>query len=264
MGETCVICGAAATSKLKKTGAFVCNQKKCAVNANLQSIDSTMMQHSQSSKKNGIAELKRRLFEEMEDDILSATKSLKNPYKLNWKYGLTKQRVEEMAAFTNAKLTENGAVAADETRLTIDRNPGGFAIFQNAKGRDGKGRYDKWTITDQPILHNKPAPHADFFWMTATMFFPADLRNVPFHEISESIIVNVREHKVSAGCHFRGAGVATLSIVKQFLDRDLTFNQAKDTYDRRIKQLAAEQPDFEKGGPTPLTDIYEAYVLGTL
>ena len=127
-------------------------------------------------------------------------------------------------------------------------------------------------IEEEAFLHSKPAWHADFFTMHARVkMTPEKQGHLP--EISPSISYYAPASDCGAGCHNRGAGVGSLSIVKQYAQDDLSLQQAIDEYDRRIATLAVENAEFDavyisEGivaamQVTPLTDAYERYVVGT-
>ena len=93
----------------------------------------------------------------------------------------------------------------------------------------------------------------------------------PLVEISDSIVYYPLANDCGAGCHFRGAGVATLSIVKQYATGKLTLEQAIDAYAKRIARLSVENEAFDQAfvaggieatrGTTLRTDLYEQYVV---
>lgn len=184
-----------------------------------------------------------------------STKDLEDVYSfnLNWpKNPLGVQRAIESAEYL-------------ETRFEYSEYPGivradgeGAVIWRLVPGVGGV--YKEWLINENFVLHTKPAPHIDFFYITAYIYVPPEKR-CNLTKISDSIILDERYDTVSAGCHFRGAAVATLSIVKEYAQDRLTLQRAMDEYDRRIKELAEEDKEAEETGETPLTDIYEEYIL---
>lgn len=142
----------------------------------------------------------------------------------------------------------------------VDTTKGGVAIYRNVPGRNG-GKWYRWRIEDNWFLHEKPATHADFFFLEQPIYVPAE-KVLNLSKISDSISYYPLGNIASAGCHFRGAAVATLSIIKEYAQGYLTLEQAMDTYDRRISELAKEfMVARGKPGTTPITDIYEEYIL---
>lgn len=202
--------------------------------------------------KDTLQKVKEHKLTETENNTLNHVNSM----GLAWKNPLAINRVYEMLEFQKG-----------DDRLTADPTEGGFVIFRRPIGRnrDKTGRhvhYREWRIDDKAVYHDKPVEHLDFFWMTAELRVPGSKKGFLLHQISESIVVNYREDLISAGCHFRGAGVATLSIVKQFLKDEISFEEAKDLYDSRIEDVTREQDEWENtGAVTMLTNLYENYVL---
>ena len=120
-------------------------------------------------------------------------------------------------------------------------------------------RWLRWEIRDWWYYHNKPADHADFFFGWIHMNIP-EYKLKHLREISSSIVYYPLGRECGAGCHVRSASVATLSIVKQYVDDEITLAEAIDNYDKVVGRLVTEEV---KNGllNTPLADAYELYLL---
>ncbi len=145
--------------------------------------------------------------------------------------------------------------------------------------------YWKLEINENAFLHSKPQDHADFFFVYIRhQVEPEKVKNL--HKISDSITYYPLGKIIGAGCHFRGAGVAALSLVKEYSEGVISIEQAIDSYDRRIMELEKENEKFDeifqkytvdlKGNiksqidknqvrllldrSTPITNIYESYI----
>ncbi len=130
--------------------------------------------------------------------------------------------------------------------------------------------YIRWVINEEAFLHSKPTLHADFFFLHAQIEVPAE-KIVHLKAIADSITYYSLGKDCGAGCHFRGAGVATLSIVKEYAEGKLTLHQAVEEYSHRIANLAVENTAFDRAfvadgiegtrGTTPRTDVLERYII---
>lgn len=92
------------------------------------------------------------------------------------------------------------------------------------KGNDVPAPFRRILIKDDATLvHKFPKPHLDFWYFTIQV--GDHLRDALYQAaprllaISKSIRVNPERGTVTAGCHFSGAGVATLFVVLTILNR---------------------------------------------
>lgn len=200
-------------------------------------------------------------------------KNYTNLYDLDWPASpLAVQRAYELTIYLEARYG---------TRTPVNVNPDpdyGFVQWPQPPAAHGR-RYHEWRINARGPLHDKPsdALHVDFFDLTIRAR-PKDAKKwLKAPRISDSIRVHRLQGTVTAGCHFRGAGVAALSLVVEYFHGQLTLREAADRYDSRVKLLAREQADVDKAfrerapsavwhpdtgkSLTPLTDAYEAYML---
>ena len=146
--------------------------------------------------------------------------------------------------------------------VALDRAPGGTAYYRNVPSKTEGLVWPAWEIRDEYVLHMKPKPHIDVLYGTAILEIPVE--KVPYlTKISESIIYEPLTKRVKAGCDGRFAAIATLSIVREYAEGEISLEQAIDEYDRRIILLKEEE--VKSGGSwqgsTPLADAYEKYIL---
>jgi len=136
---------------------------------------------------------------------------------------------------------------------------GNLFIMHNVWTKSG-GRYLRWEFRRAAVLHHDPAPHADFFFVYQHMMIPP-ARLTEVLAISGSITYYKLGMEAGAGCHFRGAGVATLSLAKEVADGMTSAADAKAAYGQRIRMLHKEEMNAMIGGTegTPLIDAYEQY-----
>lgn len=174
-----------------------------------------------------------------------------NQYKAleGWNNQLAVVRINEAVKYFRKKF---GA----DMEPDIGRN---ITYFWDVPGHKGKQTYLRWEIRNWWYYHDKPGDHADFFFLWVKMKIPeAKLKNL--YKISNSIVVYAVGHEVGAGCHVRAAGVATLSIVKQYVNNEITLPEAIDMYNRLVAKLVGEE--MQNGiMNTPLADVYEKYLL---
>lgn len=135
--------------------------------------------------------------------------------------------------------------------------------------------YVRLVIYDRMDLkHDNPVPHLDFMFNTAIIRGLNHVRARHLRDISKSITYYELAAEATAGCHFRGASAATLSIIQEYAnyrgsDADALV-WAQQEYGRRIGELAKERATFDRmihrTGPgtyrkhlhhMPKTDQYE-------
>ena len=157
-------------------------------------------------------------------------RQLDNKLNLEWSNKLAGHRANEIVSIWGYQPT------------AIGTGKDGLAIWQNIPG------YDEIKIDGnvaRATVHEDPAQHADFFYASVKIQLPADLRDT-VRDISQSITYNELRGTVTAGCHFLGAALATLSLVKQYATREITLARAQHEYGRLIKKTAGELAAAEK------------------
>jgi hypothetical protein len=121
---------------------------------------------------------------------------------------------------------------------SLDKREGGHATWTNFEN------WEEIVIKDKPRLHFDPIPHVDVMYGTAKIFVPADKRDgVRF--ISQTAIYDELNGTLTAGCHFIGAVIATLALVKLYAEGHYTKKRSQSEYGRTIKRIAKELADFE-------------------
>lgn len=133
-------------------------------------------------------------------------------------------------------------------------------FWQVPSALDKDKRWMRWEIRDWAYPHNKPGGHLDYFFLTIRMNIP-ESKLVNLHKISGSIVYYGVGKEISAGCHVKAAGIATLAIVRAYASDEITLPEAIDMYDKLVEQLVMEEVGNGMGN-TPIADQYEAYVLG--
>ena len=177
-------------------------------------------------------------------------KQVKNILKLNWNTPIAIQRANEL-------------VLMGYQPNSVDKNENGHAIWTDITG------WTRIVIYDKPRLHFDPKPHADVMYSTAKVRVPADKRS-GIRFISQTAIYDELNEELTAGCHFMGASIATLGLVKRYAEGDITKERAQSEYGRTIARLAMELEIAEEKGihvkeiPYELeeTGIWERYVTG--
>ena len=209
----------------------------------------------------------------------------------NWRNRLAVFRIYEMAALLgrlpdmHTNQLPIAIVSRGQGRISDEvYGPGNMAVWTTpVQTHPGENTYHRWEINDEAFLHTKPAPHADFFFAYVQHpMHPAE-KTGELWRISGSITRYPLGRVTGAGCHFRGAAVATLSLVRQYALGELSLEQAADEYDRRIAALSAENEAFDREflaimgeegrvpnerhrdrllRTTPLTNAYERFATG--
>jgi hypothetical protein len=142
---------------------------------------------------------------------------------------------------------------------SIDPTPGGHVIWRNVPTSNGHSWYES-RITDGFYLHTKPGDHGDFYFFTTIMSLKA--HKIPeLSKISGSITYYSVGKELTTGCHFEGAAVGTMTIVKMFNDDEINLHEAQRLYDVYIKKLTAELPADLNGDPTPWKDAMIDYIF---
>ena len=174
----------------------------------------------------------------------------KHPELESWNNKLAVVRIAEIESYLDKKLGQ-------PQKADIGRR---VAYFWDVPGVKGTTKtYLRWELRDWWYYHNKPGDHADFFFGWISLNVPEHkLKNL--RKISSSIIYYPLGFELGAGCHVRAASIATLSLVKMYVDDKITLNEAIDQYDKVVGRLVGEEM---KNGMmnTPLADAYERYLL---
>jgi len=173
-----------------------------------------------------------------------------------WNNQLAIQRVEEM--------TEEIGIKYQYAHS--DKSPDGFVIWIYPLLKNGM-QYKQIKINDTAILHLSPDPHYDFFDVTVEMVVPTPEKAGEIMSISTSISIHRGRNEVSAGCHFLGAGIYTLYLVKLVNEGKISAETARGMYGHELEELVKEQSLVDNrrdGDPIerPLSDMYHQYVLG--
>ena len=156
-------------------------------------------------------------------------------------------------------------IGASEEQYTPDIGRR-IVYFWNPPGISGGHNYLRWELRDWFFYHDKPADHGDFFFGWIRMNIPGEKVKL-LRDISSSIVYYPLGRELGAGCHVRGALVATLSIVKMYVTDHITFSEAQNMYDRLVARLVTEEVqnglhvNSDGTTSTPLTDAYEKYLL---
>ena len=141
----------------------------------------------------------------------------------------------------------------------IVKKQGGMVIWYNIPSMLNPSlMWDKWVIEDQIVIHMLPKPHLDFFYLSAKFDIPQE-RSQHANEISSSISYDYGKRLATAGCHFKGASVAALYILKEYGLGNCTLDYAKQLYPVLIMEIKGELvlPYEEQ----ELTNKLEYYIL---
>lgn len=92
----------------------------------------------------------------------------------------------------------------------------------------------------QAVVHDDPALHADFFFLTVALPVPADRRQA-VAGISASLVQWPQGAEVAAGCHFLGAALVTLWLAARVATGQLGGAEARSLYGPSIMRAADEQ-----------------------
>lgn len=134
----------------------------------------------------------------------------------------------------------------------------GTAVWDNIQG------FDTVTVKDESVLHTFPAPHRDYVYSTVTFNVPPEYVT-PLKEVSESIMFDELNEKVTARCHNLAANATTIQFVKDVVDGNVA--PTKNNYKMRIE---AKYPTInyddrlnEKGEPVEFDDETGEVVVET-
>ena len=158
----------------------------------------------------------------------------------------------------------------------IDFKKGGLAIWNKSANSKVSERHNYFRVEIRDFIyqHTKPIRHPDFLFVTIK--YKMDPKKIKhLEDISKSILYYDLGEELTAACHFIEASIATLSIVKQYNENEISLKQARQEYDIRISELLKEYNNYEKykkendnlsiisikNKDTPLRDIYESYIF---
>lgn len=179
-----------------------------------------------------------------------------NDWNLEWRNPLAIQRVYETTMLLGR--------APD----MLSRKAGQSAVWFNPESKVEEGSYYKFEIYDVAYVHNQPATHTDFFFVTMRMQLkPKTIESL--NKISGSISYYAVGNLLTATCHFIGASIASFAIVKQVDNCEINVSQARQLYGIYIKELHQEFIASEKCGDlknfeTPMRNALESYIMADL
>lgn len=111
---------------------------------------------------------------------------------------------------------------------TIDRNPGGGALwFKKSMTSRGKP-WEMVMMLDEAVPHDKPAPHADFLYSWLRINIPNDETLQEILKLSKSISYDPLKKLLQVRCHFMGANLATALLSIRMAQKKLTLKQIQD------------------------------------
>jgi len=176
-----------------------------------------------------------------------------NVWELQWNNPLAIQRVYQVSKLLG------------KCPDIVGRKPGQSAIWYNPVSKVGTGQYHKFEIQDQAYQHTKPMRHADFLFVWLRMKMKPE-KAADINKITSSAFYYEPGQLVCTACHFIGASIATMSILKEYNDCKISLSEARHEYDIRIGELLKEFLESEKtediqNFSTPLRDIYETYIM---
>lgn len=186
-----------------------------------------------------------KLYYDKTTNVPAGTEVYDNMLGLKWDNSLAIQRVYEISAL----LGRNPDV--------VGKEKGQSAIWYNPKTKIGQGHYHRFEIHDQAYQRSKPSGHADFLFVWLRMKLKPE-KAADISKITRSVFYYEPAQLVCATCHFIEATIATFSVLKDYNNCKVSLEEAQHTFGVRVKELADE---YKKGGPTPLRDILERYIV---
>ena len=161
--------------------------------------------------------------------LTKPTKEVNNYLNLRWKNRLAIQRVYEIIDVVRKEPD------------ALDASVNGCAIWKNVKGWYSAGvRWKKFEVRDvSTFIHERPAPHADFWFMTIEMDI-SDATLCKALSVSESFTYYKVGHEFSAGCHFYGASIVSVYCALMVAHGKMTVRTAQSKYAELIMASAGE------------------------
>jgi hypothetical protein len=124
----------------------------------------------------------------------------------------------------------------------IDKNPGGVAVWKRETLKKRGAPWFRIEIRDQQIPHMKPAPHWDFLYLWYPLHVPED-KLMQVLGISKSITYDPLMQMIRARCHFMGANIATLWLVKKVVRGEM--KGTPDEYKAAIMSTMPTAPVYD-------------------
>ena len=178
-------------------------------------------------------------------------------WNLNWKYTLPTQRAYQTYTMFN-----------DHNPDSIQQGHGGMVLWRDLTSLSKSGKY-KIIIRDRPYLHLPSANHVDFLYLKMNIKLkPKTVEKIPL--ITASTTYNGVSQTIKSGCHFIGASIATIAVIKMLDQDELTLDQAKNAYSSYIGLLHKEYKELEDTGDIsmenvkqhmPLTLAFDKYIF---
>lgn len=161
----------------------------------------------------------------------------------NWEHRLAKERMPDA-------ITEFG------TPTWYIKSKGGEAVWLNPHF------YTRVVVRDESIEHKFPEPHCDFFYASIGGIQLTRETMQQVEQLTDSVSYDQLKQELTARCHFMGANVATLSIALDLALGNITFEQAKESYPKKIK--ASTDPETYKTMRNKLAEqVTEAQAANT-
>ena len=164
-------------------------------------------------------------------------------------YNIIAQRISQ----TNHMLTDGqwaqgeGSLVNTERAMIFEHPP---ALFQLVLASEGVStghnhQYERWEFSYEPVLHDNPAPHLDFWFATAKMMAIPPHKIARIATIADSISLYARGHCITTGCHFLSASIVTMFLAKTVLLGYFDTETARAKYPRYIMMAAKEQKEAD-------------------
>lgn len=134
----------------------------------------------------------------------------------------------------------------------IDRSSGGVAVWKKSTLTYRGHCWDRVEIHDEQIPHDDPAPHVDFLYTWCKIDVPED-KISSILSISDSVTYDPLKKLVRARCHFHGANVATLLLVKRVVTGEMSIKEARNKYGDFIFSTVESSPKYDP-------EAYNSYV----
>lgn len=112
---------------------------------------------------------------------------------------------------------------------SIDRRPGGLAIWNKATLMERGHCWERVELRDEQIPHLDPAPHVDFLYYHFKLNIPAEkLQDIL--ELSSSVYYDRLKREIVARCHTPSASIATIYLAMLVATGKMSGKEAKARY----------------------------------
>lgn len=181
---------------------------------------------------------------------------LSNIANLNWNNPLAIQMVYQTMV-----------ILGSPTVLTDDQNGNdGMALWDHVTSISGAGKCTV-IIEDKAHVHYPGMTHTDFYYLTIEKLLkPQGVQLLP--QLTGSTTYNTINNRLTAGCHFLGADIATIAVVKMLNDEILTLEQARSAYSSYTRECHEEYKALEDSGNfsnwrnyMPITIALDEYIF---